>query len=260
MSNFQQYLLGMLLVIVGVNVVGSSIVHYLTWQKVGSLETKTVALSEQVAASSKVTAAAIPLPSPMVAKASGSMPSATSSPVLRDSTKVDQTAFDFIVESIQGKLNSLEDRLFIVEKKQTAMAAVTPTQNQAATQTVVKTTNQLKEQTVFIGSGSSTSTEWTDIPSASLELNAANYPTVERVIFEATLSIVGGEVRARLKNKTTGGVIYPSEVKHNTSTATTILSSSFMLTGGSNEYVVQLRSSSNEAAVLESARLRLFYR
>jgi hypothetical protein len=254
MSNFQQYLLGMFLVIVGVNVVGSSIVHYLTWQKVSALESQTASLTAQVAAT-----AVLPVPTSSPSAATSGFKSSTATPpaLLKESSKVDQTAFDFIVESFHGKLTSIEDRLTTIEKKQSTVPVAAA---QSTTQTVVKTSTQIKEQTVFIGSGSSASTDWTDIPSASIELNSANYSNVERVIFEATLSIVGGEARARLKNKTTGGIIYPSEVKHNSSTATTVLSSSFSLAGGSNEYVVQLRSSSNEAVVLDGARLRLFYR
>lgn len=239
MSSFQQFLLGMFLVIVGVNVLGSSVVHALTWQK--------VSLNDRIIIAS---ANSVPAPTPSL-QSKGKL-TATPSALYSGESKVDQTAFDFIVESFQGKLTSVEDRLLAVEKKQA--------ETQASAQTVVKTTAPIKEQTVYIGLGSSTNTDWTDVNSAQITLNAENYPNVEKVVFEATLSIVGGEARARLKNKTTGGVIYPSEVKHTTSTATTVVSGSFLLASGSNEYVVQLRSSSNELVVLDGARLRLFYR
>jgi hypothetical protein len=149
-------------------------------------------------------------------------------------------------KTLEERVLSLEKRVAALEKK---TGGVGTTSGKSA----------LKEQTVFLGSGESSSTNWTDIEKATVELNATNYPGVKQVFFEATLSIVGGEASARLKNKTTGGIIYLSEVKHNSSTPTVKLSAPFWLSGGSNEYVVQVRSSSNEKVFLESARLRLLY-
>lgn len=157
------------------------------------------------------------------------------------------------VETTKTPEQLLEERVAKLEKRVAALEKKTGTTGTSATKSV------LKEQTVYLGSGSSNNTNWTDIESAAVELNAGNYPGIKHVFFEATLSIVGGEASARLKNKTTGGVIYLSEVTHNSSTPTVKLSAPFWLSGGSNEYIVQIRSSSNEKVVLDGARLRLQY-
>lgn len=224
MSQFQRYILGMVLIILGVNIVGSWTVQYLTWQKIVQLEEASNLLATELQKKTDV------------GSVSTAVPTSSSAPV--------RTATPTPVP--------------------TPTQAAAPLQTAASPSVQAPPANtpappQIREQTIFIGSGSSSDTNWRDIDTASIELNSYNYPSVRRVVFEATLSILGGEAGARLINKTTGEVIYPSAVSHNTSTATTKLSGSFNLESGSNIYIVQLRSSSNEMAVLDGARLRMFY-
>jgi len=153
---------------------------------------------------------------------------------------------------LQQQLNDLSNRLTQVEKK-------VGLQNSQTQQSSSKSsTSTVKEYIVFLGSGQTSNRDWTDISSAATTVNTSNYGQLKAVDFEAALSIIGGEAHARLKNQTTDQPIFQTEVFNNTSSADWITSSQFMLTSGSNGYVVQLRSSSGEMAILNGARIHLF--
>lgn len=280
MSKFQKYLLGMFFVLLGINILGLWTVEYFSMRKLSKLEKITTNLESDVTIAIRNSAEPKQESTKEISidelvksnvltrtkkeEEQESKGKETSEVVVSekeenediDEIKTEQGVIIFLLDQLQDKLNSLSKRLKLVESNQAASTTVsTPT----ITQTVVSAVPTIKEQTVYIGFGSSSSTNWTDISSAVIELNSANYSNLSRVIFEANLSIIGGESFARLKNKTTGQIIEISTVSHNNSTSTQKLSGSFGLTAGSNEYIVQLRSSSNEKVVLDSARLRLFY-
>ena len=76
--------------------------------------------------------------------------------------------------------------------------------------------------------------------------------------FEAALSIIGGEAHARLINKTTGGVLYDSEISNNTYISQWKTSTPISLPMGNGQYMVQLHSTSGEMANLDGSRLHIF--
>ena len=121
-----------------------------------------------------------------------------------------------------------------------------------------QTNPAVKEYIIYLGSGQTDNRDWTDISSAVAAINTANYGQLKAVYFEAALSIIGGEAHARLENQTTGQVIYQTEVVNNTSSATWETSSAFTLSSGQNSYMVQLRSTSGEMAILSGSRIHLF--
>lgn len=173
--------------------------------------------------------------------------------------KEPEESFEEKILRLEGRLDQVEEQKVKDDTKQTPDVLSIKPATQPISTVIMPSVSQIKEQTAYIGSGSSSNTNWTDIDSATIELNSYNYPNLKKVVFEANLSIVGGEAFARLKNKTSGQVIEISTVSHNSSTPAQKLSGPFGLTSGSNEYIVQLRSSSNEKVTLDSARLRLFY-
>jgi hypothetical protein len=279
MSKFQRYLLGMFFVILAVNILGLWTVEYLSMRRLSKLEKITTNLQSDVAIAIRVSAE-----NKEAGKEEISVDELVKSNILTrtvneekevtsedeesteetekiDNLKTEQGVLVSLMTQLQGKLSDLSSRLKLVENDKSSSSKSTPrpTAVPVVSQPVAQVASPIKEQTVYIGSGSSSSTDWTDVNSAVIELNSANYSNLSRVIFEANLSIVGGNAYARLKNKTTGQIIEISTVSHNNSTSTQKLSGSFGLTAGSNEYIVQLRSSSNEKVVLDGARLRLFY-
>lgn len=123
-----------------------------------------------------------------------------------------------------------------------------------ATTIPVQTQNLFQTQVIYLGSANTKKHEWTE-SGVEVTLNSSDYPSHVSVVFQAGLDIVGGEVWARLVNKTTGAIISITEVFHNTNTTTWKGSPSFKLYGGNNVYVVEMRSTSGETANMSGARL-----
>ncbi len=124
--------------------------------------------------------------------------------------------------------------------------------------TVINSANDgVKEFSIFLGSGDSSSTTWSDIDGLQAKIDLSKYSNIKEIRFEGSLSIVGGEARARLYNKTTSQPIVESEIMHNTNTATFKTSGNIHLQQGENLYVVQIRSSSGERAYLSGGRVTI---
>jgi len=117
-------------------------------------------------------------------------------------------------------------------------------------------TVQWQPQNIYLGSATTTKTEWTET-STAIQLNSSDYPTEVKAVFEAQLSIVNGEAWARLKNKTTGAIMQVTEIFNNSNTATWKSSPAFKLHNGTNTYVIELKSTTGEQANLSGARLKL---
>jgi len=160
--------------------------------------------------------------------------------------------------ALQATISGLLKRLEILETGQNVVAPETPTfpssSPAASGQTAAKAVFQT--QVLYLGSASTTERDWTET-GAQVWLNSANYPAGVNAVFEAGLSIIGGEAWARLKNKTTGAIISASEVFHNNSTVSWKGSGAFKLHPGNNLYVVELKSTSGETANLAGSRLQL---
>ena len=117
-------------------------------------------------------------------------------------------------------------------------------------------TVQWQPQNIYLGSASTTKTEWTET-SAAIQLKSSDYPAEVKAVFEGQLSIVNGEAWARLKNKTSGAIMQITEIFNNSNTATWKNSPGFKLHSGTNTYVIELKSTTGEQANLSGARLKL---
>lgn len=149
--------------------------------------------------------------------------------------------------SLQASISSLLTRIEQLEQE--------PPQDSAIGAALTPTT-VFQPQTIYLGSASSMKHEWTDTGVAAA-INTANYPSDVTVVFEAGLSVPGGEAWARLKNKTTGAVLSITQVWHNNDHITWKSSPPFKLHSGYNTYEVQLRSTSGETINLSGARLKI---
>ncbi|MBU2052174.1 hypothetical protein KKH13_03155, partial [Patescibacteria group bacterium] len=151
--------------------------------------------------------------------------------------------------ALQATISSLLKRLEILEadKNIPSPAESQPEADRSVVEAQTVTKAVFPTQVLYLGAGSTTERNWTET-GAQVQLNSANYPAGVNVVFEAGLSIIGGEVWARLKNKTTGAIISISEVSHNNSTVAWKGSGAFKLHPGNNLYVVELKSSSGETA------------
>lgn len=115
---------------------------------------------------------------------------------------------------------------------------------------------QWQPQNIYLGSATTTKTEWTET-STAIQLNSSDYPTEVKAVFEAQLSIVNGEAWARLKNKTSGAIMQVTEIYNNSNIAAWKSSPAFKLHNGTNTYVIELKSTTGEQANLSGARLKL---
>jgi hypothetical protein len=167
-----------------------------------------------------------------------------------------------IAESSQGQSNAsmsaLQRRVEFLEESLQEFRQATPTPSPKVTATPVPSQTNLKEVWIPLGSGSTTSLDWSTQGSASISVDLSRYPSIKEMYWEAAVSILGGNVSARL---ITGqnNVISNSEVQHNSSTLTWKRSAALPLPGGTQTFSVQLRSSSGEKAELSNSRLHLIF-
>lgn len=132
-----------------------------------------------------------------------------------------------------------------------------PGKTQTVTQTVTSPSapgQTFQTQIIYLGAASTTSNNWTNT-GVQITLNSADYPAGVPVMFQAGLSIIGGQAWARLINTTTGAIMDITQVQNGTSVVTWVNSPTFLLASGSNTYTVQMRSTSGEIAQLSGARL-----
>ena len=232
MTKFQKFTIGIVLVIIGLNLIGLWTVQVLQMKRQPTSALKQISAPENGSASSTLIS--------------------TASPELKDQAdqktvarRSEKSETGSTLEQLTNNLEKLTARILKLED-----APAT-----GGTTVITKTTPaSFQKQTLYLGTAETTNRTWTDT-SIEIKLNHFYYPKGVTAIFEAALSIVGGEGFARLKNKTSGLVLYETEVSHNTSTATWKTSDKFSLRYNENTYQVQLRSSSGERVKLEGARV-----
>lgn len=166
--------------------------------------------------------------------------------------------------SLSASLQAAVVRIDQLEASVAAQAAATPSaqslvtpSKQTGSALATYANAGAKEYFVHLGSGSTRNLDWTDLDTTTISLDPKQYGAATTATFEATVSIVSGEVYARLKNKSSGAILAVTEVVHNTSTPSRKVSGNFTLHPGANEYVVQLRSSNGELAQLGEARIKI---
>lgn len=148
------------------------------------------------------------------------------------------------ITTLQASISALLERIETLEQ---GSGKATYTQTSS-------TTNKFQKETLFLGSATSTNTNWTN---SGLEviIDSSDYPDTISIFFEAGLSIIGGEASARMINKTTGAIISSTEISNNSNEVVWKTSAAFKPHHGKNTYVMQIRSSSGETANVTGARL-----
>ncbi len=179
-----------------------------------------------------------------------SKPQATQAPTLSPSPSIAPTN-GASTQAINKKVEELQEQMEKLQEE------ITDLQASQGKQTIVQEADGTKEYYIYLGSGNTNHRDWTEITSATAQIDKSNYPDFKQAYFEAALSTTGGEVYARLKNNDTGGTFYITEVYHNQQSSAWKTSLPFQLDEGMNEYLVELRSSSGELAKLDGARIRI---
>lgn len=262
MPKFSQSAIGLILVIIGINLIGLWAVQVLHFQGIKDLTSQSKLLMFEQSKRTADSSDSTPSLSPSEGQGEGADTRVEVVEQNLQGLSSEQTEQKSLLQTLQDAITLLTQRVAKVEETEldSSSTDIAGVGGVGVTgQTVTSTVNPVQESIVYIGSGSSTSLNWTNINSATVELNSYNYPNIKAVYFEATISIVGGEVFARVIDKDSGIVMTNSEVSHNNSTATLKVSPSTGLFSASSNYIVQLRSSSGEKAVLDGARLRIVW-
>lgn len=129
----------------------------------------------------------------------------------------------------------------------------------ATNQTNVVQNSAVKEFFVPLGGGSSTASDWEDIPSAQAYIDSTSYGKIKTVTFEASLYTPTGNqtAYARLFNVTDKHPVWSSDVSIEGGTPQLRLSQNITLDQGSKLYQVQMKTQLQARTNLESARIHI---
>lgn len=121
------------------------------------------------------------------------------------------------------------------------------------------TTAGVKEHFIPIAGGLNAASDWTDVSGASVTLDSANYGSIKKVTFEASIYCPTGnqQVYVRLYNVTDAHPVWSSELSMSGSGPTLLTSPSVSLGSGSKTYIVQMKSQLRYPAELKMARLHI---
>lgn len=126
----------------------------------------------------------------------------------------------------------------------------------------VATTKTTQITYIPLSGGSTQSTGWADVAGTQFTLNIGDYGTNPYAIWDANLRVdnANGTTYARLYDTTHGISVNGSEISvSNTSTSTDVTSSALQFWNGNNTYVVQIKSLNNQAAFIDSGRIKISY-
>jgi len=116
-----------------------------------------------------------------------------------------------------------------------------------------------KEFYIPLGSGSTRSNEWVELPGVEAVIDSANFPNVESIIFEATLRIptANGRVYAKLYNVTDKHDVWFSEVWAEGDKSYRAESANIVFDPGRKVYRVMMKTTMGAEAILDLARLKI---
>jgi len=117
----------------------------------------------------------------------------------------------------------------------------------------------VKEYYIPLGSGSTKSQDWIELPGIEAVIDSANFPNVKSIIFEATLRIpsANGKVYAKLYDITAKHDVWFSEVWVEGSLGYRAESANISLSEGRHLYRLMMKSTMGYEAILDSARIKI---
>lgn len=109
--------------------------------------------------------------------------------------------------------------------------------------------------------GSASSTDWTSVNAQSFIFDPADYPGFTNATFEANLQIYqgNGTAYARLYNSTDSSGVYGSDLSTTSQDYKWVSSSDFALSSAKKTYILQLRSNTGYASMIQNARLKISF-
>lgn len=157
--------------------------------------------------------------------------------------------------NLDARLNNIESSIASLQSSVNSLKSTTETTETTSTSTT-------KKSPVYIPlgwQGSASSTDWTSISAQSFVFDPADYPGFTSVTFEANLQIYqgNGTAYARIYNSTDSGAVYGSDISTTSQDYKWVSSSNFNLTNAKKTYILQLRSNTAYASMMQNARLKV---
>lgn len=146
------------------------------------------------------------------------------------------------------------------EAGQAQPSPVTKTETviQKETQTIVQTAQ--KEIFVPIGSGSTFSHDYVDLPGLKVTIDTTKYSAIDSVYFEASIWVQdgNGKMYTQLFNETDGHPVWNSEMSTSSAISTFTTSAKINLDSGAKTYKIQAKTNLTAyAAHVENARIHI---
>ena len=178
--------------------------------------------------------------------------------VLPDDERSDMESVTSVIDSSPSPTPASSPTANTLPKNETAASSPpTNTVIQKETQTIVQ--NAQKEIFIPIGSGSTFSNSYADLPGLEVTIDASKYSAIDSVVFEASIKVKdnNGKMYARLYEKNVGGVP-GSEISTSSGTSVAKTSQKFNIDARGHTYVVQAKTDLVEySAHVENARIKI---
>lgn len=168
-----------------------------------------------------------------------------------------QPANTAVPQGIDARLNNVES----------ALASMLVTVNQlkagaSATQNTTTQTTSTKQPPSYIPlgwQGSISTTDWSSATTQTFIFDPADYPGFKNLVFEANLQVYqgNGTAYARLYNSSDSTFVYGTEVSTTSQSYLWVSSSSFNVPTSKKTYVLQLKTNTGYAAMVENARIKV---
>lgn len=122
-------------------------------------------------------------------------------------------------------------------------------------------TSSSKEVFIPLGTGSTKSTSWLDLPGVEVYIDTSKYKNIKEANFEVTLRIptANGKAFARLYNVTDSHPVWFSEISAEGQSGILVKSSNISFDSGNKLYRIQLYSTMGFEVFLDNARIKIIY-
>lgn len=169
--------------------------------------------------------------------------------------KLEQTR---TVEAIPSPTPEVSPPSDVSEPKTEIKTVETKTVVERETQTIVQTAQ--KEIFIPVGTGSTKSNSYFDLPGLEVTIDTGKYAAIESVVLEASIWVQdgNGKMFAQLYNVGDKHPAWNSEISTSSAKGTLATSSKITLDNGSRTYQVQAKTNLTEfAAHVENARIKI---
>jgi hypothetical protein len=144
-------------------------------------------------------------------------------------------------------------QLYESEKEHPPIPTIIPTS------VVTSEGSPVKDYFIPLGSGTSTASDWTDVPGAQATVDFGSYKNIKSIVFETSVAVptANQSVSVRLYNTSDKHPVWYSEVTMEGGTSAYLISNPIAYDKGSKIYQVQMKTQLQYPANLTQARIHI---